>query len=123
MSYDFRFMTMNKILRNRRNIAEKIRGYTYKTKRILASNNPRELDFTFDNSYGNALYTFNLINDHMNVCFMNFHEKVQVGKDQEKAQSEKDSHSKNRGGKKTKLTIRYLYHETYRKPNEQLFSQ
>ena len=28
------------------------------------------------------------------------YEKVQVGKDQEKAQSEKDSHSKNRGGKK-----------------------
>ena len=28
-------------------------------------------------------------------------EKVQVGKDQEKAQSEKDSYSKNRGGKKT----------------------
>ena len=26
--------------------------------------------------------------------------KVQVGKDQEEAQSEKDSHSKNRGGKK-----------------------
>ena len=26
--------------------------------------------------------------------------KVQVGKDQEKAQSDKDSHSKNRGGKK-----------------------
>ena len=26
--------------------------------------------------------------------------KVQVGKDQEKAQSAKDSHSKNRGGKK-----------------------
>ena len=26
-------------------------------------------------------------------------QKVQVGKDQEKAQSEKDSHSKNRGGK------------------------
>ena len=26
-------------------------------------------------------------------------------------------------GKKTKLTIRHLYHETYRKPNEQLFSQ
>ena len=37
--------------------------------------------------------------------------KVQVGKDQEKAQSEKDSHSKNQGGKKNKLTIRYLYHE------------
>ena len=28
------------------------------------------------------------------------YEKVQVGKDQEKAQSERDSHSKNRGGKK-----------------------
>ena len=28
--------------------------------------------------------------------------KVQVGKEQEKTQSEKDSHSKNRGGKKTK---------------------
>ena len=28
------------------------------------------------------------------------HKKVQVGKDQEKAQSERDSHSKNRGGKK-----------------------
>ena len=42
----------------------------------------------------------------------NFSKKVQVGKDQEKAQSEKDSHSKNRGGIKTKLTIRYLYHET-----------
>ena len=29
-----------------------------------------------------------------------WYRKVQVGKDQEKAQSERDSHSKNRGGKK-----------------------
>ena len=29
--------------------------------------------------------------------------KVQVGKDREKAQSEKDYHSKNRGREKTKL--------------------
>ena len=29
----------------------------------------------------------------------NIAEEVQVGKDQEKTQSEKDSHSKNRGGK------------------------
>ena len=36
--------------------------------------------------------------------------KVQAGKDQEKAQPEKDSHPKNQGGEK-KLTIRYLYHE------------
>ena len=42
-------------------------------------------------------------------------EKVQVGKDQEKAQSEKDTHSKNREGTFTM--------KTYRKPNEQLFSQ
>ena len=33
--------------------------------------------------------------------------EVQVGKDQEKAQSVKDSHSKNRGGKKTKPIIRH----------------
>ena len=52
---------------------------------------------------------------------MKLDKKVQAGKDQEKAQSEKDSHSKNRGGKKP--TIGYLYHETYHKPNEQLFSQ
>ena len=32
--------------------------------------------------------------------FLYCYEKVQVGKDQEKAQSERDSHSKNRGGKK-----------------------
>ena len=33
-------------------------------------------------------------------CDRQEYRKVQVGKDQEKAQSEKDSHSKNRGGKK-----------------------
>ena len=31
---------------------------------------------------------------------LQFNKKVQAGKEQEKAQSEKDSHSKNRGGKK-----------------------
>ena len=37
-----------------------------------------------------------------------YDKKVQVGKDQEKAQSEKDSHSKNRGGKKqTKNQVLY----------------
>ena len=34
------------------------------------------------------------------VFFLVQIKKIQVGKDQEKAQSEKDSHSKNRGGKK-----------------------
>ena len=40
---------------------------------------------------------------HIHLYMFTVHimsEKVQVGKDQEKAQSEKDSHSKNRGGKK-----------------------
>ena len=38
----------------------------------------------------------------LDTLYQNLHgeKKVQVGKDQEKAQSEKDSHSKNRGGKK-----------------------
>ena len=36
------------------------------------------------------------------ISFLSLFKKVQVGKDQEKAQSEKDSHSKNRGGKKPK---------------------
>ena len=34
------------------------------------------------------------------TCYLPGCKKVEVGKDQEKAQSEKDSHSKNRGGKK-----------------------
>ena len=40
--------------------------------------------------------------DHMTkmAAMPIYGKKVQVGKDQEKAQSEKDSHSKNRGGKK-----------------------
>ena len=33
------------------------------------------------------------------LCDLNQNKKVQVGKDQEKAQSEKDSHSKNQDGK------------------------
>ena len=44
------------------------------------------------------------IDIHITVFLLSFfiyiQKKVQVGKDQEKAQSEKDSHSKNRGGKK-----------------------
>ena len=47
----------------------------------------------------------------MKSVMLRVHTKAQVGNDQEKVQSEKDSHSKNRVGEKTKLTIRYLYHE------------
>ena len=53
----------------------------------------------------------------------NYNEKVQEGKDQEKAQSEKDSHSKNRGGKKPNQQSGTYTMKTFRKPNEQLFSQ
>ena len=35
--------------------------------------------------------------------------KVKEGNNQEMAQSERNPHSKNRGGEKTKLTIRHLY--------------
>ena len=46
----------------------------------------------YQNNYG--------ILEHAIIVYAYFCEKVQVGKYQEKAQSEKDSHSKNRGGKK-----------------------
>ena len=36
------------------------------------------------------------LQEALRLCY---NKKVQVGKDQEKAQSEKDSHSKNQGGK------------------------
>ena len=40
--------------------------------------------------------------------------QIQVGNDQEKAQPERNSYSKNRGGK-NKMTIRYLYLENISK--------
>ena len=46
------------------------------------------------------LFTFDCFYTCMRaVLWQNYHKKVQVGKDQEKEQSERDSHSKNRGGK------------------------
>ena len=46
----------------------------------------------------------------------NKEKKVQVGKYQEKAQSEKDSHSKNRDGKKLNKQSSTYTMKTYRKP-------
>ena len=37
--------------------------------------------------------------------------KVQIGNDQEMVQSERNSHSSNRGIGKNKLTLKYLFHE------------
>ena len=57
-----------------------------------------------------------LIRNAQRLCFnllvyTSNNRKVQVGNDKENAQSEKDSHSKKPRWEKTKLTIRYLYHE------------
>ena len=56
---------------------------------------PHTLYLQMDNCWRENKNTFVSI-----VMHNTYHKKVQVGKDQEKAQSEKDSHSKNRGGKK-----------------------
>ena len=50
-------------------------------------------------------FLINMLTAHKGAQFYFYlrlpsYKKVQVGKDQEKAQSEKDSHSKNQGGKK-----------------------
>ena len=51
-------------------------------------------------SQSNHLTQFSAILCHQRPIYKNLSKKVQVSKDQEKAQSEKDSHSKNQGGKK-----------------------
>ena len=43
---------------------------------------------------------FSVFQDQFSHLYQSIDKKVQVGKDQENAQSEKDSHSKNQGGKK-----------------------
>ena len=57
----------------------------------------------FDAVFGEtqcAKYRFDTQFNDNGLQYCRMHQEVQVGKDQEKAQSEKDSHSKNRGGKK-----------------------
>ena len=63
-------------------------------------------DFLFDESAWNNMHTLS-----------NVKKKVQVGNNQEKAQSERQSLSKNRGGEKLTITPLYIYRATYRKPN------
>ena len=89
----------------------------------------------FDNTFGNiAFYHFN--DNHtdrqsetlrftilMIITLIANLKKVQAGKDQEKVQSEKDSHSKNRGRKKPNQQSGTDTKKTFRKPNDQLFSQ
>ena len=57
---------------------------------------------TIDCSRARSLAKGEAVNsvDTVALLFFSSNTKVQEGKDQEKAQSERDSHSKNRGGKK-----------------------
>ena len=55
--------------------------------------------------------------------FTCIYKKVQVGKDQEKAQSEKDFPSKNRDGETLNKQSGTYTMKTYRKPKGELFSQ
>ena len=61
---------------------ENAKNYWKLLKKLCSSNAPKNLTSQHFADYFKAI------------------KKVQVGKDQEKAQSEKDSHSKNQGGKK-----------------------
>ena len=65
--------------------------YVYRTTAVFM--------LTKDNLFSETFYSFEQNNTSW-IWSVTFCKKVQVGKDQEKAQSEKDSHSKNRGGKK-----------------------
>ena len=70
--------------------------------------------------------TITKLNDSLDFMSQNdvfCNKKVQVGKIRKRRNQKKIPTPKIEVGKKPKLTIRYLYHETYRKPNEQLFSQ
>ena len=73
-----------------------------------------------------TVYVSEILSNHemFNTCsFLNGYRKVQVGNDQEKAQSERDFHYKNRGGKKSNQQSGTYTMKTYSKPNEQLFFQ
>ena len=62
---------------------------------------------------------------YLKLCIIVNGKKIQVVNDQEKAQSEKKSHSKNRSGKthlNLQLHVRTYTKKTYRKPSEQLLS-
>ena len=57
---------------------------------------PPIICYKYNKPIRNTIFNFNKL-----VSDLDIHaKKVQVGKDQEKVQSEKDSHSKNQGGKK-----------------------
>ena len=103
------------IWRNKvKTLIQKAKAKSYSDS-INKSSNPKHLWQTLHDMTGKSTHSCtDFINDEdgnpildpkvcantLNHFFTSIHKKVQVGKDQEKAQSEKDSHSKNRGGKK-----------------------
>ena len=72
---------------------KKTHDYTRKQKHSFSDTNG-----TIENH--DSLKLGNGLQGSCDMTLSGVHGKVQVGNDQEKAQSEKDSHSKNRGGKK-----------------------
>ena len=58
--------------------------------------------FETDDAFLKTLAPLTMLTDIFTIL------KVQVGNDQKKAQSEKDSHSKNRGGKNTKTNNKVI---------------
>ena len=82
--------------------------YVHEYKPILAFKRPKNLrDFLVHSAFKDKTSHFSQACDRRRCSHCKniiktdvFTKKVQVGKDQEKAQSEKDSHSKNQGGKK-----------------------
>ena len=63
---------------------------------------PYDFSLIFKRHRRNCYAEYHVFKDRKVFYINRCYQKVQVGKDQEKAQSEKDSHSKNRGGKKPK---------------------
>ena len=81
------------------------------------------------NEYPQCMFWIQNKKKQVDPCYSLFfyikvgYDEIQVGKDQEKGAIRKRFPLQIPRWEKKQLTIRYLYHETYRKPNEQLFSQ
>ena len=69
------------------------------------------LIYTHGNKLGNTCNNATTNFGTVYIILCKHYEKVQVGKDQEKAQSAKIPTPKTEVGKKNKLIIRHLYHE------------
>ena len=92
---------------------ERATFFLYNDTKIMPERNKYLEKGTLKDTWGKTNGTFSRMCDYycvrfMRPIFITTDQKVQVGKDQEKAQSEKDSHSKNRGGKKKQTNNQVL---------------